>query len=616
MARWRTALALLVGITLVACGSTSTPARIATGAPAPRTTGTPRATLRTTATRAPTVTPVPTPAPTVTPPSASAVIAAGGWHTCVVLGEGGVRCWGLNDSGQLGGGTPIQASLPVGVPGLEHGVAAITSGDSFSCALTDAGGVQCWGSNAYGQLGDGTTDDSAGPVGVSGLDSGVTAIAAGAEHACALTAAGGVKCWGLNYDGELGDGTTTDSPVPVDVAGLTSGVSAIAASSSYTCAITSGGGTTCWGSYEPDLPGRIDDQPADLVAIATGGSCELTISGGVQCWDSLEDGSVFTVDVAGLATGVKAITEGYNHACALTGDNGVRCWGSNDTGQIGVASVAESSIPVEVDFSGRRPTLDASGAIEHPTGQTDVVLRYDHGPDHFDLMSEFADASFQPGPEFTLYGDGTIIFRDETAQAAPSKGGIKRAGPFRIARLPESQVQSLLRFALDEAGLRLAISSYDTGGEGCWGGTWTYTLHVVGLDERVESGGCGDALGLLAEHLRGVAAASTSDVWTSERHWASLLRARTLVKRGALSRMPATTVPWPWPDLTPADFAWSSDDGLGREGRRVMPAEEASVLGLSDDGGVVRRVYLLGPDGTTVYHFSLWPASPDETGQG
>jgi len=174
-------------------------------------------------------------------------IDAGWAHTCALTASGGVKCWGSNVDGELGDGTNTDRYTPVDVVGLSAGVQAIAAGNSHTCALTASSGVKCWGYNGYGQLGDGTNNTTSAPVDVVGLSSGVQAIAAGGHHTCALTASGGVKCWGSNVDGELGDGTTTDRSTPVDVVGLSSGVQAIAAGWGHTCALTASGGVKCWG---------------------------------------------------------------------------------------------------------------------------------------------------------------------------------------------------------------------------------------------------------------------------------------------------------------------------------------------------------------------------------
>jgi hypothetical protein len=177
-------------------------------------------------------------------------LAAGAGHACAVTNAGAAWCWGFNDNGQLGNGTTTLAATPVAVSGLASHVIAITAGyDNHTCALTDSGAVWCWGDNYNGQLGNGVSGygaHSTTPVAVTGLPSGIVAISAGTYHTCALTDVGAVWCWGENFSGELGNGTTINSSTPVAVSGLSSGVVAIAASD-HTCAVTDVGEVWCWG---------------------------------------------------------------------------------------------------------------------------------------------------------------------------------------------------------------------------------------------------------------------------------------------------------------------------------------------------------------------------------
>jgi hypothetical protein len=152
--------------------------------------------------------------------AATTAISAGGEFTCALTSVGGVKCWGANSGGELGDGTTTEKTTPVDVSGLSSGVAAISAGESHTCAVTGSGGAKCWGENFWGQLGDGTNARKPAPVDVSGLSSGATAISTGRRHTCALTSAGGVKCWGENEYGQLGDGATRNKTEPAWVIGL------------------------------------------------------------------------------------------------------------------------------------------------------------------------------------------------------------------------------------------------------------------------------------------------------------------------------------------------------------------------------------------------------------
>ncbi|TVR94406.1 MAG: RCC1 repeat-containing protein, partial [Wenzhouxiangellaceae bacterium] len=177
-------------------------------------------------------------------------------HACVVTAAGGVRCWGNNTHGELGDGTTQSRRTAVDVVGLGNGVAAVSTGRGHSCALTLAGAVLCWGRNNFGQLGDGSTSQRLTPVQVSGLTSGVQAIALGDAHSCAIAGSGAASCWGHNFLGQLGNGSSEDRSVPGLVFGLTSGVQAISAGHAHSCAIAAGGGARCWGY---NLGGQLGD---------------------------------------------------------------------------------------------------------------------------------------------------------------------------------------------------------------------------------------------------------------------------------------------------------------------------------------------------------------------
>ena len=299
-----------------------------------------------------------------------AMIAAGLEHTCALTSAGAVKCWGGNDGGQLGDNSATLRNTPVDVNGLSSGVTAIATGTFHTCALTSGGSVKCWGDNGGGQLGDNSSTQRSTPVGVSDLSSGVAAITAGDYHTCALTSGGAVKCWGSNSFGELGDTSLTQRLIPTDVSGLSSGVIAIAAGMSHTCALTNAGAVKCWGSNSSgqlgdsstsprNIPVAVSGLSSGVMAIAAGSSftCALTISGGIKCWGDnafgqLGDNSTTPrntpVTVSGLSANVITIAAGGGHACALTSAGAVKCWGSNGNAQLGDNSKTSRNTPVDV----------------------------------------------------------------------------------------------------------------------------------------------------------------------------------------------------------------------------------------------------------------------------
>jgi alpha-tubulin suppressor-like RCC1 family protein len=298
-------------------------------------------------------------------------ISSHGQHTCALTG-GGLFCWGYNGAGELGDNSTVDSHIPVAVWGLGSGVSSVSAGFVHTCAVTNAGGAQCWGFNQDGELGDNATSQSNVPAPVSGLGSGVASVAAGGDHTCALTSTGGVQCWGYNGDGQLGNDTiesVVNSAVPVAVSGLGSGVAAIAAGSQQTCALVAGG-VQCWGENtwgelgdnsinDSPVPIAVQGLGSGVAAVAGGGhhTCALTNAGGVECWGNNGNGQLgnnsttdsgVPVAVSGLASNVSAVSGGGDHACALTAAGSVLCWGSNGNGQLGNNSTTDSPVPVAV----------------------------------------------------------------------------------------------------------------------------------------------------------------------------------------------------------------------------------------------------------------------------
>jgi alpha-tubulin suppressor-like RCC1 family protein len=287
------------------------------------------------------------------------LVASGRLHTCALAETGAVYCWGYMNRGQLGNGRMAEESsvIPSVVIGLDGGVTSLASGGDHSCAVA-GGAAVCWGVNDRGQLGNGTTTDSATPVPVTGLDRGVREVVAGFEHSCAITDAGALHCWGRNDLGQLGhdEDVVELSPVPVAVVGIAGEVVSVAAGRRHTCAATSAAAAYCWGSNQfGELASDALRSPRPLrvlegtrvASVAAGDNTSCAIgAGGVWCWGKnnsgeLGDGaggpgtsSATPVRVVGLGAEASVVSASFSFTCALAG-GAAMCWGDDSTDQLG-----------------------------------------------------------------------------------------------------------------------------------------------------------------------------------------------------------------------------------------------------------------------------------------
>ena len=235
-------------------------------------------------------------------------LATGHDHNCALTTAGGVECWGAGAFGQLGNGNKLNSSVPVAVNGLSSGVVQVTTGQTHSCALLSTGSVKCWGYNSHGQLGDGTTVANVNPVTVVGV-SGAIALGSGNGHNCVVNSTGTVACWGTNTHGQLGDGSGTHRTVAVPVLGV-SGAAGVVGGGSHSCVWLKSGAAQCWG---------------------------INTSG--QLGDSTLTNSKVRVNVTSLSN-VRGMAGGPSHNCAYTTGGAAFCWGRNHEGQIGNGGIS------------------------------------------------------------------------------------------------------------------------------------------------------------------------------------------------------------------------------------------------------------------------------------
>jgi alpha-tubulin suppressor-like RCC1 family protein len=455
-------------------------------------------------------------------------ITSGVAHSCAVTTGGGVKCWGSNWNYQLGDGTTIARSTPVDVLGLSIEVSMVSAGHGHTCVLTILGGVKCWGDNSYGQLGDGTNNMSSTPVDVAGLSSGVSSVSVGNIHTCARMITGGIKCWGWNGNGQLGDGTKTDRNTPVDVVGLSSGVSAVSAGAGHTCVLTVGG-VQCWGGngYGQLGDGTINESstPVDVLGlssgirmVSTGGNhtCALTASGGDKCWGENSYGqlgngtnawSTTPVDAVGLSSGISAISAGYYHTCAVTTTGGARCWGGNFDGQLGDGTTTNRSTPVDVAGLSGGVAAVSAGTF-HTCGVTTAgEAKCWGGNDYGQLGDGTTTGGSTPVDAVGLSGEVSLVSAGVSHTCAVKNGGVKCWGNNDYGQLGDGTTTShslpgdvaglSSGMAWVSAGWRQTCAVTAAGAVKCWG--WLYydlaggyiPMDIVGLSSgvsRVSSG--------------------------------------------------------------------------------------------------------------------------------
>lgn len=303
-------------------------------------------------------------------PSGVTAIATGGsesQYTCAITTSGALKCWGNNPWGQIGDNTKGNTRLtPVDVTGLSAGVTQVSTGWNHTCAVVSPGGAKCWGRNTNGRVGDNSTTDRLTPVDVYGLTSGVSQVGTGWTHSCALLTSGAVKCWGSNTFGELGDSSYTPRTAPVSVSSLSSGVSQIAVGAYHTCALSTTGSVKCWGYNDYGQLGNgtyaTSTSPVNVTGLASIAvhisaghyhTCAVLDTGAVQCWGvnnygQLGDSTTTTrnvpTNVSGLSSGAIQVSTGTDHSCARLSSGGVRCWGGNYAGQIGNGAIGTNQL--------------------------------------------------------------------------------------------------------------------------------------------------------------------------------------------------------------------------------------------------------------------------------
>jgi alpha-tubulin suppressor-like RCC1 family protein len=309
-------------------------------------------------------------------------IGAGSNHSCGLLSDGSVRCWGANLGGELGNGSTGTSLVPVlvtAISGVSH-LTHVSRVSEHGCARVSDGSLRCWGKNSSGQVGDGEATLN-GEVTIVETPATVM-VTTGEFNSCALIDNGTVRCWGANTSGTVGNGQTS-APVklPATVSNL-DGVINVSLGRLHACALTASGGIYCWGANESGQLGLgdLDDRhtPAEVdmdaaVSIAAGDrhTCAVMATGDVQCWGLNEHGQLGTGDFASTVWPeavlsvdlVVDVVAGKDHTCALRSNGTIRCWGANGKGQLGDGTTVDK--PQQTPVPALNQVIDISAGLAH-----------------------------------------------------------------------------------------------------------------------------------------------------------------------------------------------------------------------------------------------------------
>jgi len=414
--------------------------------------------------------------------------AIGFYNSCAILDDGSVKCWGQGNGGSSG------STMSIGTGRI---AVTITAGFDHACAILDNASLLCWGGNSNGQLGDGTTTTSTSPVSVDlGTGRTAAAVAAGHRHTCAILDNASLVCWGQNNNGQLGDGTTTDSTTPVYV-DVGSGRYAVAISGGryHTCAILDDASLKCWGhngygqlgdgsTTTTSTPVSVDlgsGRSAAALAVGKTHTCAILDDASLKCWGFGRNGELGTGSTSDSHTPVSvsfdagrtvvAIAAGGGHTCAILDNLTVQCWGENGDGQVGDGTTTERTTPAYASLGGSlvavsERDLDGDGTLN------------------------ILDTHMPGGQAGSIYSDSTISAGDDYACAILDDGSLKCWGDGYLGDGTNSGSSTPVLVSLPSGRIAVAVDAgnsnacviLDNGVLKCWGhnshgqlgdGTWT-----------------------------------------------------------------------------------------------------------------------------------------------